>query len=47
MDSEMMSISSNVLKQCTRSLTKRVCSYNHIEFAQKLVCATSINATTN
>ncbi|CAD1476968.1 unnamed protein product, partial [Heterotrigona itama] len=37
MDSEMMSLSSNVLKQCTRSLTKRVCSYNHIEFAQKLV----------
>ncbi|XP_043511563.1 non-structural maintenance of chromosomes element 4 homolog A [Frieseomelitta varia] len=37
MDSEMMNISSNVLKQCTRSLTKRVCSYNHIEFAQKLV----------
>lgn len=38
MDSEMMSISSNVLKQCTRRLTSYVCSYNHVEFAQKLVC---------
>lgn len=37
MDSEMMSISSNILKQCTRSLTKFVCSYNQAEFAEKLV----------
>lgn len=37
MDSEMMHISSNVLKHCTRSLTKVVCSYNHIEFAKKIV----------
>ncbi|XP_003493981.1 EP300-interacting inhibitor of differentiation 3 [Bombus impatiens] len=37
MDSEMMSISSNILKQCTRSLTKFVCSYNQAEFAKKLV----------
>ncbi|CAK9817378.1 Non-structural maintenance of chromosomes element 4 homolog A [Anthophora quadrimaculata] len=37
MDSEMMSITSNVLKQCTRRLTSYVCSYNHVEFAQKLV----------
>lgn len=34
----MMHISSNVLKHCTRSLTKVVCSYNHIEFAKKIVC---------
>lgn len=38
MDSEMMHISSNVLKHCTRSLTKVVCSYNYIEFAKKIVC---------
>ncbi|XP_031773159.1 non-structural maintenance of chromosome element 4 isoform X2 [Apis florea] len=37
MDSEMMHISSNVLKHCTRSLTKVVCSYNYIEFAKKIV----------
>lgn len=37
MDSEMMSISSNILKQCTRSLTKFVCSYNQAEFAEKLM----------
>ncbi|KOC68580.1 Non-structural maintenance of chromosomes element 4 like protein A [Habropoda laboriosa] len=37
MDSEMMSISSKVLKQCTRHLTNYVSSYNHVEFAQKLV----------
>ncbi|XP_006618409.1 non-structural maintenance of chromosome element 4 [Apis dorsata] len=37
MDSEMMHISSNVLKHCTRSLTKVVCSYNHVEFAKKIV----------
>ncbi|XP_076160749.1 SMC5-SMC6 complex kleisin component Non-SMC element 1 isoform X2 [Ptiloglossa arizonensis] len=37
LDSEMMSISSKVLKQCTRTLTRNVCSYNHVEFAQKIV----------
>ncbi|XP_071870897.1 SMC5-SMC6 complex kleisin component Non-SMC element 1 [Bombus fervidus] len=37
MDSEMMNISSNILKQCTRSLTKFVSSYNQAEFAEKLV----------
>ncbi|OAD57319.1 Non-structural maintenance of chromosomes element 4 like protein A [Eufriesea mexicana] len=37
MDSEMMNISSRVLKHCTKSLTKLVCAYNHVEFAQKLV----------
>lgn len=41
MDSEMMHISSNVLKHCTRSLTKVVCSYNYIEFAKKIVCITN------
>lgn len=40
MDSEMMSITSKVLKQCSRSLTKLVCSYNHVEFAEKIVCVT-------
>ena len=43
MDSEMMNISSNILKQCTRSLTKFVCSYNQSEFAEKLVCIASIS----
>ncbi|XP_043258422.1 EP300-interacting inhibitor of differentiation 3-like isoform X1 [Colletes gigas] len=37
LDSEMMSISSKILKQCTRTLTRNVCSYNHIDFAQKVV----------
>ncbi|XP_076241804.1 SMC5-SMC6 complex kleisin component Non-SMC element 1 isoform X2 [Calliopsis andreniformis] len=37
LDSEMMNISSKILKQCTRSLTKSVCSYNHVEFAQRVV----------
>ncbi|XP_076680955.1 SMC5-SMC6 complex kleisin component Non-SMC element 1 [Andrena cerasifolii] len=37
LDSQMMNVSSRVLKQCTRSLTRFVYSYNHAEFAQKLV----------
>ncbi|KZC05746.1 PREDICTED: non-structural maintenance of chromosomes element 4 homolog A-like [Dufourea novaeangliae] len=37
MDSEMMNISSKVLKQCTRSLTRYMCSYDTAEFAQKVV----------
>lgn len=43
LDSEMMSISSKVLKQCTRTLTRNVCSYNHVEFAQKIVCTRIMN----
>ena len=37
LDSRMMSVSSRILKHCTRSLTRFVYSYNHAEFAQKLV----------
>ncbi|XP_076292964.1 SMC5-SMC6 complex kleisin component Non-SMC element 1 isoform X2 [Lasioglossum baleicum] len=37
LDSEMMSLSSKVLKQCTRSLTKYMCSYNSAEFAKTVV----------
>ena len=37
LDSKLMSVSSRVLKQCTQSLTRFVYSYNHAEFAQKLV----------
>ncbi|XP_003702968.3 SMC5-SMC6 complex kleisin component Non-SMC element 1 isoform X1 [Megachile rotundata] len=37
LDSEVMNISSKVLKQCTRSLTRHMSLYDHKEFAQKLV----------
>lgn len=37
LDSEMVNISSKVLKHCTRSLTKGIRSYNYAEFAEKLV----------
>ncbi|CAL7933382.1 unnamed protein product [Xylocopa violacea] len=37
LDSEMMNISSNVLKHYTRSFKKLVCSYDQTEFAQKLM----------
>ncbi|XP_031833033.1 SMC5-SMC6 complex kleisin component Non-SMC element 1 [Nomia melanderi] len=37
LDSEIMNISSKVLKQCTRSLTKYMSSYNPVEFAQRVV----------
>lgn len=36
-DSEMMTLSSKILKTCTNSLTKRMCDYNYIDFAEKLV----------
>ncbi|XP_034180384.1 SMC5-SMC6 complex kleisin component Non-SMC element 1 isoform X1 [Osmia lignaria lignaria] len=37
LDSEVVNMSSKVLKQCTRSLTKRMSSYNHVEFAKRVV----------
>lgn len=37
LDSEVMNISSKVLKQCTKSLTRLMSSYNHVEFAKKVV----------
>ncbi|XP_053997866.1 EP300-interacting inhibitor of differentiation 3 isoform X1 [Hylaeus anthracinus] len=37
LDSEMMNMSSNILKKCTRTLTKNICYYNHIDYAQKVV----------
>ncbi|XP_076763628.1 SMC5-SMC6 complex kleisin component Non-SMC element 1 [Xylocopa sonorina] len=37
LDSEMMNVSSNVLKYYTRSFKKLVCSYDQTEFAQKLL----------
>ncbi|XP_076656250.1 SMC5-SMC6 complex kleisin component Non-SMC element 1 isoform X2 [Halictus rubicundus] len=37
MDSEMMNISSKVLKQCACSLTKNMSSYNSVEFAKNVV----------
>ncbi|XP_033335992.1 SMC5-SMC6 complex kleisin component Non-SMC element 1 isoform X2 [Megalopta genalis] len=37
LDSEMMNISSKVLKQCTRALTKHMSTYNYVEFAQEVV----------
>ncbi|XP_012215595.1 EP300-interacting inhibitor of differentiation 3 [Linepithema humile] len=36
-DSEMMTLSSKILKTCTNTLTKRMCDYNYIDFAQKLI----------
>lgn len=42
-DSEMMTLSSKILKTCTSSLTKRMCDYNYVDFAEKLVCAKKYN----
>lgn len=37
LDSEIMTISSNVLQKCTLTLSKDINSYDQIEFADKIV----------
>lgn len=37
LDSEIMSVSSNVLKKCTFSLSDNINSYDPIEFANNIV----------